>query len=235
MAAANASNGPSPLDRLIGDIDWAHLKVMIGPSQGCPTVPELFTTLRHGAAPVRSRALYDLSEAINHQNSIAEATAPALITVAALLTDPDTDRVTLPTIPHWTDSPIPLRAGLLLLMASVLNDVGNETEAATLRHGFTLSREALQVRAIRPALIPSVLLLLDDLDVQVREAAALALLPLAQDPSLTSQREALNERASAILASSADPHRRRFAARVRAEPADPAAAADKGCCDDPLF
>ncbi len=134
--SADASEGSPGPDRLISGTDWERLDVLIGPDQGCPTVPELLSSLIHGAPPVKARALYDLSEAINHQNSIAEATAPAMTVIAALLTHPSTDLVPLPAVPHRTDTLTSLRAGLLRLMAAVLDDVGDEAEAASRRFGF---------------------------------------------------------------------------------------------------
>lgn len=235
MTTAEASEGASGPDQLIADTDWSALEVFVGPEEGCPTVPELFDTLLHGALSAKPRALYDLSEAINHQNSITETTAPAMRVIAALVTDPSTDLVMLPAIPHWTDTPIPLRAGLLRLMANVLDDVGLEAEAAGRRFAFKPYPAELQVRAIRPALIPAVLLFLDDPDVQVREAAAMASIPLSEDPELAPRREALTERAITILSSSADPRHRNVVAHTRGLAEDLALPDDGGCRDDPPF
>ncbi|MEV0616432.1 HEAT repeat domain-containing protein [Nonomuraea sp. NPDC050404] len=206
---------PSPLGplgllglrRLIADTDWEHLKVLIGPEEGCPSVPDSLTTLIHGTPTAKARALHSLSEAINHQNSIAEATAPAMIVIAALLADPSTNRVPLPVPPHHADGPASLRAGLLQLMVTVLNDVGQEAEAASRRFGFDLLPEHHQVRTIRPACLPAIQPLLDDPHPEVRESAALAIISLLEDTSLASHRQAMRERAHEILSIGAQPNR----------------------------
>ncbi|QKG23198.1 hypothetical protein [Actinomadura verrucosospora] len=171
------SRGVIGARRLIADTDWDRLKVLIGPEEGCPTVPELLTTLIEGTPPAQARALYDLSEAVNHQDSIVEATAPAMSVIAALLTDPSTACVRLPPLPHRADSASSFRAGLLRLMVSVADGVDHASEAAGRRFGFEPSAATLRVRAIRPGLFSVVDELLDDPDPDVRLAAALAALP----------------------------------------------------------
>ncbi|MFB4317278.1 hypothetical protein [Actinomadura sp. 21ATH] len=208
---ASARDFPDPR-QLIADTDWGRLEVMVGPEQGCPAVPDLLATLLEGVPAARARALFDLGAAVHYSNTIVEATAPALLVVAALLTDPGTDRVALPSLPYRSSTPSSVRAGLLRLVEGVTGDVDQATEVAGRRHGFPMTAEMLQVRAIRPVLFPVVHGLLDDLDADVRVAAALAVVPLLEDSTLAPHRAACRERARTILSASPDPRDRALAA-----------------------
>jgi hypothetical protein len=232
------SRGIMGARRLIADTDWDRLEVLIGPDQGCPTVPESLTVLIEGTPAARALALCDLSEAVNHQDSIVEATTPAMLVVVALLTDPSTACVRLPPLLHRADSPSSLRAGLLRLIGSVADGVDHASEAVGRRVGFELSAAMLQVRAIRPGLFSVVDELLDDPDPDVRLAAASAVSPLLEDPRLAAHRTASRERARTVLAASPDPRHRALAALPTLTPPlreDLMPATDEGFADDPPF
>ncbi|MEV0406896.1 hypothetical protein [Actinoallomurus sp. NPDC050550] len=236
MTSADVSErqqfSPTP-EQLIAGTDWGHLEVIVGPEQGCPTVRESLTVLLEGAPSAQARALRDLGEAINHQNSIAEATAPALLVVAALLTDSRTDQVTLPALPYRTDTPTLLRQGLLLLVANAINDAGDEAEAAARHFGHELLPAELQVRSIRPALLPAACALLCDPDLKVRQAAALTVIRLLEDLDLASQHTELKQQAELVLA--ADSFSRPRAGHLTASKDAWVVPADGGFDDHPPF
>ncbi|WP_242890944.1 hypothetical protein [Actinomadura litoris] len=188
---------------LITGTDWGRLKVFFGPgaeSGDVRPVNELLTVLAHGVPAQQARAAHELGEAINHQCSVTEATAPAILVVAALLRHPATAGVKLPAEFYRSPPPLALRAELLELIGSVTVDVGHAAEESARRFGFPPSPAELAVRATRPALFAVVRDLLDDPDPDIRHAAARAITPLLEDPELAPHGPALLPRAEAIAA-----------------------------------
>ncbi|GAA4235229.1 hypothetical protein GCM10022254_42040 [Actinomadura meridiana] len=192
---------------LIADTDWDQLKVFFGPGQesgGVRPVDELLTVLAQGVPAQQARAVRELGEVINHQCSVAEATAPAILVVAALLRHPATASVMLPADLYRNPPPRPLRAELLELIGSVTADVGQVAEESARRFGFPPTPAQLAVRATRPALFAVVRDLLDDPDPDpdpdIRHAAARAIMPLLEDPELAPHGPVLRPRAKAIAA-----------------------------------
>lgn len=191
------------LQELIAGTDWDQLRVFFGPDEefgGVRPVDELLTVLAHGTPGQQARAVHELGEVINHQCSVAEATAPAILVVAALLRHPATAGVVLPADLYRNPPPLPLRAELLELIGSVTVDVGQAAEESARRFGFPPSPARLAVRAARPALFVVVRDLLDDPDLDIRHAAARAIMPLLEDPELAPHGPVLLPRAEAIVA-----------------------------------
>ncbi|MEV5570138.1 hypothetical protein AB0L06_08810 [Spirillospora sp. NPDC052269] len=193
---------------LIAGTDWEQLEVFFGPGDesGVRPVDELLTVMAHGTPAQQARAVHELGEAINHQCSVTEATAPAILVVAALLRHPATAGVVLPADLYRNPPPLPLRAELLELIGSVTVDIGHAAEESTRRFGTPPSPAELAVRATRPALFAVVRDLLDDPDFDIRHAAARAITPLLEDPELAAHGPVLLPRAKAIAA---DLHRHR--------------------------
>ncbi|WP_147341070.1 hypothetical protein [Actinomadura logoneensis] len=136
---------------LIAGTDWARLEVFFGPGEGAGVRPveELLTVLALGAPAQQARAVHELGEVINHQCSVIEATAPAILVVAALLRQPATAGVVLPAELYRDPPPLPLRAELLELIGSVVVDVGQAADESARRFGFPPSPAQLAARPAR--------------------------------------------------------------------------------------
>ncbi|MEV0172785.1 hypothetical protein AB0I00_16915 [Streptomyces sp. NPDC050803] len=136
---------------------------------------------------VRTRALSDIHEILHHQNTLYAVTAPAALYVAAILSDPRTER---PVDKRRQDFPGNMRAELLAWIASVSREVTDEAEAVSRQHGFPLDDygPAIAVREIRPLLFPAVFTYADSTDRHVRESAIGACIPLLDDPQLIHHR-----------------------------------------------
>lgn len=136
---------------------------------------------------VRSHALDHLHHAVHHQNTLYSATVPAALYVAAILADP---RTATPVNKRPHDFPGPLRMELLGWLGSIAHEADDETEAINRRYGFAPGDypPILHVRQIRPALFGAVSACIYDQDLNVREAATAACVPLLDDPQLRHHR-----------------------------------------------
>ncbi|MFF0747458.1 hypothetical protein ACFYVL_44470 [Streptomyces sp. NPDC004111] len=155
-------------------------------------------------------ALSELSELVGHQNSIYEATAPVALYVASILTHP----AAMTLRPYRN---VPFRAALLNWLVSTAYDACDETVARTeqyspgfLTHGTTLAA----FRDLRPVLYRAVVPFLQDSHEDVREAAGLAALILAEHPALAQHRNRLAVHARRILDTSSDAFRQRVALKA---------------------
>ncbi|WP_433892471.1 hypothetical protein [Streptomyces sp. CA-111067] len=178
---------------------WTALWHGMGPAEDAP---EMLTGLLNADQRVRSRALDYLHHVVHHQNTLYEATVPAALYVAAVLTDP---RTALPVDKKPRDFPGPMRAELLGWLGSVAHAADEEAETTSRRLGFPPEDYPpfLRTCQIRPLLFQAVSACLDDPDPHVREAAMAACIPLLDDPRLRCHRAALIPLLREVLAVSA--------------------------------
>ncbi|MER6678699.1 hypothetical protein [Streptomyces sp. NPDC000983] len=149
----------------------------------------------------------ELGELVGHQNSIYEATAPVAMYVAGILTHPATM-----TLRPYRD--IPIRATLLNWLVSTAYDASDEFVGRIRQYvpGFRTHGGPLAAfRDLRPMLYRAVAPFLQDSHEDVREAAGLAALILAEHPALTHHRDHLAVHARRILDTSNDAPNRRVA------------------------
>ncbi|MEV7526481.1 hypothetical protein [Streptomyces sp. NPDC091371] len=156
---------------------------------------------------VQVTALSELSELVGHQNSIYEATAPVAMYVAGILAHP----AAMTLRPYRN---VPIRATLLNWLVSTAYDASDEIVDRTERYfpGFLTRDTTLAAfRDLRPMLYRAVAPFLQDSHEDVREAAGLAALILAEHPALARRRDHLAVHARRILDTSSDDPNRRVA------------------------
>ncbi|WP_308310669.1 hypothetical protein [Streptomyces sp. GbtcB6] len=165
---------------LLTGADWAALGHACG---SAIDAPQMLAALLDPDQSTRTEALSYLHDPLNHQNTLYEATVPAALYVAAILSDPRTTR-TVDKSRHAF--PGCMRAELLSWIASVANEVTDEAKALSQRHGYALDDypPAVGIQRIRPLLFSASLPYTDDPDRHVREAALTACIPLLDDPRL---------------------------------------------------
>jgi hypothetical protein len=96
----------------------------VGHACGSATeAPTMLAALRDPDQSVRTKALSYLHDPLNHQNTLYEATVPAALYVAAILSDPRTTRA---VDKSRYSSPGCLRAELLSWIASIANEVTHQ-------------------------------------------------------------------------------------------------------------
>ncbi|NUR04591.1 MAG: hypothetical protein HOY79_51235 [Streptomyces sp.] len=172
---------------LLTRTDWAALGHACGSATEAPT---MLAALLDPDQSVRTKALRYLHDPLNHQNTLYDATVPAALYVAAILSDPRTTR----TVDKSRHSfPGCMRAELLSWIASIANEVTDEAKALSQRHGYDLDGypPAVGIQRIRPLLFSASLPYTDDTDRHVREAALRACIPLLDDPRLLHHRQPL--------------------------------------------
>ncbi|MFE1507285.1 hypothetical protein [Streptomyces sp. NPDC058726] len=187
---------------VLAETDWGSLQTAFGSGED---LPKVLTRLLEPDPKVQVTTLRELGELVGHQNTIYEATAPAVMYVAGILTHPATM-----TRRPYRDSPI--RATLLGWLASTLHDASDEIVARSEEYfpGFlTRSTTMAAFRDLRPMLYRAVAPFLHDSHKDVREAAVIAALLLAEHPALAGHRAHLAVHARRILGTSSnDPDRR---------------------------
>ncbi|MFG2825804.1 hypothetical protein ACGFX4_41040 [Kitasatospora sp. NPDC048365] len=152
-------------------------------------------------------ALSELSELVGHQNTIYEATAPVAMYVAGVLTHP----AAMTLRPYRS---VPFRATLLNWLVSTAYDASDEIVDRIEQYfpGFlTPGSIVAAFRGLRPMLYRAVAPFLQDSHEDVREAAGLAALILAEHPALAQHRDHLAVHARRILDTSSDAPNRRIA------------------------
>lgn len=187
---------------VLAETDWGSLQTAFGSGED---LPKVLTQLLEPDPKVQVTTLRELGELVGHQNTIYEATAPAVMYVAGILTHP-----AAMTRRPYRDSPI--RATLLGWLASTLHDASDEIVARNEEYcpGFlTRSTTMAAFRDLRPMLYRAVAPFLHDSHEDVREAAVIAALLLAEHPALAGHRAHLAVHARRILGTSSnDPNRR---------------------------
>ncbi|MGW4891801.1 hypothetical protein ACWEQL_05980 [Kitasatospora sp. NPDC004240] len=196
-----------PYQVVLAETDWGSLRTAFGNGE---CLPEVLARLLEPDPRVQVTALSELSELVAHQNSIYEATAPVAVYVAGILAHP----AAMTLRPYRN---VPIRATLLNWLASTAYDASDETVDRTeqhfpgfLSHGTTLAA----FRDLRPMLYRAVAPFLRDGNEDVREAAGLAALILAEHPALAERRDHLAVHARRILDTSSDGHDRRVARKA---------------------
>ncbi|MFD8718559.1 hypothetical protein ACFV2H_11190 [Streptomyces sp. NPDC059629] len=165
---------------LLTEADWAALGHAFG---SAIDTPKMLAALLDPDQSARTEALSYLHDPLHHQNTLYEATVPAALYVAAILSDPRTTR-TVDKSRHAF--PGCMRAELLSWIASIANEVTDEVKALSQRHGYSLDDypPAVGIQRIRPLLFSASLPYTEDTDRHVREAALTACIPLLDDPRL---------------------------------------------------
>ncbi|MFE5513847.1 hypothetical protein ACFQ9J_25270 [Streptomyces sp. NPDC056529] len=173
-----------PYQAVLMETDWGSLQTAFGNGE---CLPELLARLLEPDAKVQVTTLSELSELVAHQNSIYEATAPVTMYIAGILAHP----ATMTLRPYRN---VPVRATLLNWLASTVYDASDEIVARTeqyfpglLTHDTTL----VAFRDLRPMLYRAVAPFLQDSHQDIREAAGLAALILAEHPALAQHRDHL--------------------------------------------
>jgi hypothetical protein len=172
---------------LLARTDWAALGHAYG--SAAEAAKELAALLDADQC-VRTRALSYIHNTLHHQNTLYEATVPAALYVAGILSDPRTTR----TVNKDRHSfPGCMRAELLRWIASVASEVTDEAAVRSKHHGFPLDdyAPAVGIQKIRPTLFSASLPYTEESDRHVREAALTACIPLLDDPGLLHHRRPL--------------------------------------------
>ncbi|MFE7411298.1 hypothetical protein [Streptomyces laurentii] len=191
-----------PYQVVLAETDWGSLETPFGNGE---CLPEVLARLLEPDPRVQVTALSELTELVGHQNTIYEATAPVAMYVAGILTHP----AAMTLRPYRS---VPLRATLLNWLASTAYDVSEDFVDRVGQYfpGFLApGTPAAAFRDLRPMLYTAVAPFLRDSHEDVREAAGLAALILAEHPALARHRDHLAVHARRILdTSSHDPDRR---------------------------
>ncbi|MFG2775089.1 hypothetical protein [Streptomyces sp. NPDC048350] len=191
-----------PYQVVLAETDWDSLQTAFGNGGD---LPKVLARLLEPDPKVQVTALSELGELVGHQNTIYEATVPVAMYVAGILTHP----AAMTVRPYRN---VPIRATLLGWLASTAYDASDEIVGLIEQHfpGFlTPGTTMAAFRDLRPMLFRAVAPLLQDSHEDVREAAVITALILAEHPALAEHRDHLTVRARTLLdTSSNDPNRR---------------------------
>ncbi|MFF4006821.1 hypothetical protein [Streptomyces sp. NPDC001717] len=193
-----------PYQVVLAETDWGSLRTAFGNGE---CLPKVLARLLEPDPKVQVTALSELGELVGHQNSIYEATAPVAMYVAGILTHP----AAMTLRPYRN---VPIRATLLDWLAYTAYDASDEIVDRTAQYfpGFlTHGTVVAAFRDLRPMLYRAVAPFLQDSHEDVREAAGLAVLILAEHPALAQHRDHLAVHARRILDTSSDDPNRRIA------------------------
>lgn len=193
-----------PYQVVLAETDWDSLQTAFGTGGDLPGV---LARLLEPDPGVQVSALSELGELVGHQSTVYEATAPVALYVAGILTHP-----AAMTLRPYRD--VPVRAALLNWLASTAYDASDEVVGRTERYfpGFlTPGTTVAAFRDLRPMLYRAVAPFLRDSHEDVREAAAVAALILAEHPALAEHRDHLAVHARAVLDTSGHAPNRRVA------------------------
>ncbi|XIE79344.1 hypothetical protein AB6O49_17585 [Streptomyces sp. SBR177] len=158
-------------------------------------LPGLLGQLLEADARVQVAALAELGELVGHQSTVYEATGPVAVYVAGVLAHP----AAMNLRPYRG---VPVRAAMLDWLASRVYDASDEVVGRTERYvpGFLAPGSVVAAfRELRPVLYRAVAPFLRDEHEDVREAAVVAALLLAEHPALARHRDDLAVRARAVL------------------------------------
>ncbi|MFI6157688.1 hypothetical protein ACIBCA_33955 [Kitasatospora sp. NPDC051170] len=173
-----------PYQAVLAETDWASLETAFGNGE---CLPEVLAQLLEPDPKAQVTALSELTELVGHQGTIYEATAPVAVYIAGILAHP-----AVMTLRPYRN--VPFRATLLNWLASTADDASDEVVDRTERYfpGFLAPGTTLAAfRDLRPMLFRAVSPFLEDSHEDVREAAGLAALVLAEHPALAQHRDHL--------------------------------------------
>ncbi|MFD6423291.1 hypothetical protein [Streptomyces sp. NPDC060198] len=203
--------GPDGLPRyqqLLNGTDWASLATVSGTGE---SLPAALARLLDPDPAVRADAARDALSEVTHQNTMYEATVPVALYIAAILHHP---RITAGDFGFDTAGPS-RRSTLVKLLAWLSDtayDADDECVAIGERHygeGFLREYEEMSAfRDLRPAIFSAVQPFLGHESAEVRHAALMAAIPLAEHPLLAGLRRELVDHAHRLLATSADRYHR---------------------------
>ncbi|GGS29310.1 hypothetical protein Snoj_25620 [Streptomyces nojiriensis] len=185
---------------LLEGTDWASLATPYGTGESLPTA---LARLLDPNPAVRAAAVKDVSDEVDHQNTIYEATVPVALYFAAILNHPATE---VGDLGHDADVPSrhPTRA-------SLLNRLGATAYDAEYLFGEGFLQACPDTRAfrrLRPAVYSAVQPFLGHDNAKVRDEALVAAIPLTEDPRLTPHRAELVEHARFLLTTSTNRYHR---------------------------
>ncbi|MFE2540020.1 hypothetical protein [Actinacidiphila glaucinigra] len=184
---------------LLDGTDWASLATVRGTGE---SLPAALKGLLSSDPVARSAATRMALGAVTHQNTIYEATVPVALYVAAILGHPvagmAAHRPTLVVLLEWLSDTAYDADDACVAIAERCCDEGCRDECC---------RQMREFRDVRPAVFSGVHPLLGHDDADVRDAALVAAIPLAEHPVLTLYRTELVDHARRLLATST--HRRR--------------------------
>ncbi|MFG3398908.1 hypothetical protein [Streptomyces parvus] len=186
---------------VLAETDWASLEMPFGNGEDLPGV---LARLLEPDPKVQVTALSELSELVGHQNTIYEATAPVAMYVAGILTHP----AAMTLRPYRS---VPILATLLNWLASTAYDASEDRAGQYSPEFLAPGALVADFRDLRPMLYRAVAPFLQDSHEDVREAAGLAALILAEHPALAQHRGHLAVHARRILDTSSDEPNRRVA------------------------
>ncbi|MFJ3098917.1 hypothetical protein [Streptomyces hydrogenans] len=189
---------------VLAETDWGSLETAFGNGE---CLPGILARLLEPDPRVQVAALSELSELVCHQSTVYEATVPVAMFVAGILTHP----AAMTLRPYRS---VPIRAALLNWLGSTACDASDEMVDRVQQYfpGFHSPGSIVTAfRDLRPVLYRAVAPFLQDGHEDVREAAGLAALILAEHPGLAEHRDHLAVHARAILDTSGDVHSRRVA------------------------
>ncbi|WP_052390128.1 hypothetical protein [Streptomyces sp. NRRL B-24484] len=199
-----------PYRVVLAETDWGSLPTAFGNGE---CLPEVLARLLEPDPKVQVTALSELRELVGHQNSTYEATAPVAVFVAGILAHP----AAMTLRPYRN---VPVRATLLNWLASTAYDASDEIVDRTEQYvpGFlahlTHDGPVAAFRDLRPKLYRAVAPFLQDGHEDVREAAGLTALILAEHPALARHRDHLAVHARRILDTSSNDSNRRVARKA---------------------
>jgi hypothetical protein len=196
-----------PYQVVLAETDWGSLQTAFGNGED---LPKVLTRLLEPDPKAQVTALSELGEMVNHQSTIYEATAPVAMCIAGILTH----------LAAATPRPyrnVPIRAALLNWLVSTAYDASDEIAGRIeqwfpgfLTHDTTMA----SFRELRPMLYRAVSPFLQDSHEDVREAAVIAALILAEHPALAEHRDHLATHARRVLDTSGDDPNRRVARKA---------------------
>ncbi|MGW1395672.1 hypothetical protein ACWD6Q_28875 [Streptomyces nigra] len=195
---------------LLDGTDWASLEIPFGPGAG-EALPTALARILDPDPVIRSAATDDALRMVTHQNTIYQATVPVALYVAAILHHPT---ISADSFGHNADMPPhrPTLARLLDWLSATAYDADDECLAISEHHhgkgNLQEDREMRAFRDQRPAIFFAVHPLLGHDNTQVRDAALLAAIPLAEHPVLTAHQVELAGHAHRLLATSTDRYHR---------------------------
>ncbi|MER5478024.1 hypothetical protein ABT026_13770 [Streptomyces sp. NPDC002734] len=187
--------------------DWGLLQTAFGSGEGLPAV---MAQVLVPDATVQVAALSELREMVGHQNTVYEATAPVALYVAGVLTHPAAT-----TVRPYRD--VPIRATLLNWLAGTVHDASDEVVGLIEQYapGFLAPGTTVAAfRDLRPMLFRAVAPFLQDRHGDVREAAVVAALLLAEHPAPAEHRDPLAGHARTLLDTSSHAPDRRVARKA---------------------
>jgi hypothetical protein len=208
QAAAPSLDGLPDHQALLDGTDWASLATPHGTGE---ILPAALVRLLDPDPGSRAAAVSAALGAVTHQNSIYQATVPVALYVAAVLNHPATAAGDFGQGVDGTPR-YPTRAAMLDWLGDTACDADDETVAISKRHyGEAFLDECPEIRAfreLRPVLYQAVRPLLGHDNADVRAAAVVAAIPLAEHPALAPHRGELAERAREMLITSTDRYKR---------------------------